>query len=42
MVAGSFLIDPGNPDTSCVGALKPPPFTPFQPEDVAPTVPAIE
>ena len=24
----SFLADPGTPDTSCVGALKPPSFTP--------------
>jgi pimeloyl-ACP methyl ester carboxylesterase len=37
----SFLTDPSTPDTSCVGTLKPPPFTPYQPEGVAPTVPAI-
>ena len=41
-VTASFLTDPTNPDTSCVAALKPPAFTPFQPEGVAPTVPAIE
>ena len=41
-VTASFLTDPSNPDTSCVGALKPPAFTPFQPEGVAPTVPAIQ
>ncbi len=42
MVVASFLTDPSAPDTSCVGTLKPPSFTPFQPEGVAPTVPAIE
>jgi TAP-like protein len=41
-VIASFLTDPGTPDTSCVGTLKPPPFTPFQPEGVGPTVPAIQ
>jgi pimeloyl-ACP methyl ester carboxylesterase len=42
MVVASFLADPSNPDTSCVATLKPPPFTPFQPVGVAPTVPAIQ
>ena len=42
MVTASFLTDPRNPNTSCVGTLKPPPFTPFQPEGAAPTVPAIQ
>jgi pimeloyl-ACP methyl ester carboxylesterase len=42
MVTASFLTDPSNPETSCVGTLKPPPFTPFQPEGVGPTVPAIQ
>ena len=42
MAIASFLADPSNPDTSCVGTLKPPPFTPFQPEGVGPTVPAIQ
>jgi pimeloyl-ACP methyl ester carboxylesterase len=41
-VVASFLTDPSTPDTSCVGTLKPPPFTSFQPEGVAPTVPAIQ
>jgi pimeloyl-ACP methyl ester carboxylesterase len=41
-VVASFLADPSSPDTSCVSALKPPPFTPFQPEGVAPAAPAIE
>jgi pimeloyl-ACP methyl ester carboxylesterase len=41
-VFASFLTDPSTPDTSCVGTLKPPPFTPFQPEGVSPTVPAIQ
>jgi pimeloyl-ACP methyl ester carboxylesterase len=38
----SFLSNPSNPDTSCVGPLKPPPFTAFEPENAPPTVPAIE
>jgi hypothetical protein len=44
MVVASFLADPSNPDTSCIGTLKPPPFTPFQPEGegVGPTVPVIQ
>ena len=41
-VFASFLNDPSKTDTSCVGPLKPPPFTAFEPEGVAPTVPAIE
>jgi len=41
-VVASFLTDPSSPDISCVGTLKPPPFTPFQPEGVAPTVHAIQ
>jgi pimeloyl-ACP methyl ester carboxylesterase len=41
-VIASFLTDPGNPDTSCVGPLMPPPFTPFQPDGVPPTVPAMQ
>jgi pimeloyl-ACP methyl ester carboxylesterase len=41
-VFASFLSDPSKPDTSCVGPLKPPPFTGFQPEGVAPTVPAVQ
>ena len=41
-VVASFLTDPSTPDISCVGTLKPPPFTPFQPEGVTPTVPAIK
>ncbi len=41
-VFASFLTDPSSPDTSCVGPLKPPPFTGFQPEGVAPTVPVVQ
>ena len=41
-VFASFLSDPGNPDTSCVGPLKPPPFTAFEPEGVPPAVPAVQ
>jgi pimeloyl-ACP methyl ester carboxylesterase len=41
-VFASFLADPSSPDTSCVGPLKPPPFTAFQPEGAAPTVPAVQ
>jgi pimeloyl-ACP methyl ester carboxylesterase len=41
-VIASFLTDPSNPDTSCVGTLTPPPFTSFHPEGVGPTVPAIQ
>jgi pimeloyl-ACP methyl ester carboxylesterase len=41
-VIASFLTDPSSPDTSCIGALMPPPFTPFQPDGVPPVVPAIQ
>ena len=43
-VIASFLGNPSTPDTSCVGTLKPPPFTPFQlkGEGVEPNVPAIQ
>jgi pimeloyl-ACP methyl ester carboxylesterase len=41
-VLASFLTNPSSPDTSCVGPLMPPPFTPSQPDGVPPTVPAIQ
>jgi hypothetical protein len=41
-VFASFLTNPSNPNTSYVGPLKPTPFTAFEPEGVAPTVPAIQ